>query len=372
MRVLILSPFGTAINPYIGLFGRGLAAAGAEVQEARKLEPAHLQPDCRPDVIHLHWVERYDQPALLQPRSSGGPLRSVERVLLRLVNQGPVYDYRRSRGLAALFQDLDAFGRAGGRVAYTVHNLDPHETGSSSEREALRRMIETAHVLHVHDRSTAAAIADRWGRREGVVTIPHGHYLGAYPNGVSRADARARLDIPQAAFVYVCLGLMRPYKGLEELLPAFHRLPGEHLRLLVAGRPPDAAYVERLRSLAAGDARVTLDPRFVPSDEVQVYFNAADLAVLPYRQITTSGAALLAFSFGLPVVAPAIGAFPNLVTCDRGVLYEPGHLVDAMQAAQRTDWSAGRAAIMAWVRQFDWDEIGRRLLEAYGASAGHR
>jgi glycosyltransferase involved in cell wall biosynthesis len=117
--------------------------------------------------------------------------------------------------------------------------------------------------------------------------------------------------------------------------------------------------------LAGGDPRVRIDPRFVPANEVQVYLNAADIAVLPYRQITTSGAALLAFSFGLPVIAPAIGAFPNLVTSDRGMLYAPGDLLEAMQKAQGTNWQATRGAIIEWVRQFDWEEIGRQLLAAY-------
>jgi beta-1,4-mannosyltransferase len=158
---------------------------------------------------------------------------------------------------------------------------------------------------------------------------------------------------------------MRPYKGLEELLPAFCELEGEKARLVVAGRPGDLAYVAHLRSLAGRDPRVTFDPRFVPADEVQLYLNAANIAVLPYRQITTSGAALLAYSFGLPIIAPAIGAFPSLFAPERGVLYAPGELLAAMQKAQGDDWEATRAATIAWVRQFDWNEIGRLLLAAY-------
>lgn len=66
MRVLILSPFGTAVNPYIGLFAAGLQAAGAEVQAVRMLDQAQVTASVRPDVIHLHWVERYDLPAALK------------------------------------------------------------------------------------------------------------------------------------------------------------------------------------------------------------------------------------------------------------------------------------------------------------------
>jgi beta-1,4-mannosyltransferase len=367
MRVLIVSPFRSTINPYIALFGEGLKAAGAEVYDTRKLQPGQLAATPRPDVIHLHWVEQYDRPPVVRPSSPfPAAFRSVERIGLRPLNAGPIYQLRRWRRLRALLVQLRAFQRAGGRVAFTVHNLDPHESSSSPERWALRQMIDDSDLLHVHDAATAGEIARRFGRRERVVVIPHGHYLSAYRNEVPRREARRRLGLPDDAFVYVCLGLMRPYKGLEELIPAFRGLAGERLRLVISGKPADAAYASHLRALAVDDPRVLIDPQFVPPDDVQVYLNAADIAVLPYRQITTSGAAILAFSFGLPVIAPAIGAFPNLVTEDRGILYAPGGLVGAMQEAQLTDRLSACGTIIGWVSQFDWEQIGRRLVAAYG------
>jgi beta-1,4-mannosyltransferase len=371
MRVLVVSPFGTRVNPYIGLFAGGLRTAGANVDVTRVLDLSSLVSAARPDVIHFHWIERYDPPPVLQPRSHLGPVASVERVVLRPANAGALYSLRHWQRLSALLDGLAAFRREGGRVAYTVHNLDPHEAGSWAECRALKEIIRAADALHVHDTSTADEIALRFGRRDRITVIPHGHYLDAYPNAVSQAEARVRLGLPANGFVFACLGLMRPYKGLEELLPAFRAAfagdgrPSGGVRLMVAGRPADAAYVSRLRDLAGGDPRIILDPHFIPEDEVQVYLNAASVAVLPYRQITTSGAALLAISFGLRVVAPAIGAFPHLVTPDRGVLYAPGRLADALEQAREKDWSGAREQILDWVRQFDWGETGRRLLEAY-------
>ena len=64
--------------------------------------------------------------------------------------------------------------------------------------------------------------------------------------------------------------------------------------------------------------------KFIHGEDLQIYFGAADVCVLPYRQVTTSGAALLAFSFGKPIIAPALGPFPSLVDQARGILYQPG------------------------------------------------
>jgi glycosyltransferase involved in cell wall biosynthesis len=211
-------------------------------------------------------------------------------------------------------------------------------------------------------------VAARFGRRQGVVVLAHGHYLGSYPNTIGRAAARTALALPADAVVFVCLGLLRPYKGLEELLPAFRALPRRDLRLVLAGKPGSAGYLDVLQTLAAGDDRIRLVPRFIPREDVQIYQNAADVGVFPYRQITTSGAALLAFSFGLPVLAPALGAFPHLVAGRRGYLYDPAEpdaLALALDRASRTDWTGAREEIMGWVAQFDWAAIGGKLVAAY-------
>lgn len=365
MRVLLVSPYATKVNPYIGLLSEGLAAAGAAASMTRVLTPAHLQGSDRPDVIHLHWIEGYDRPTARPPRATFAPARAVERALLRLSGLPPLRDRRRSERFAALFAELREFQRAGGRIAYTAHNLDPHEAATVPERAALREMIRLADVLHAHDSATAGELAARYGRRAGVVVVPHGHYISAYPNTVTRAAARAELDLPEDAFVYVCVGLLRPYKGLEELLPAFRALRDERACLLVAGKAADPGYAQRLATLARDDPRIRLQPQYVPGEELQLYFNAADIAALPYRQITTSGAAMMAFSFGAPVLAPAIGAFPELLAQGRGLLYEPGDLPAALERARQREWGGARAGILEWVRQFDWSEIGRALLSAY-------
>ena len=373
LRVLLLSAVGTRINPYIGLLRDGLAAAGADVRLAPQLDPADLAPDRRPDVIHLHWLERYDLPQLIVAAGLRGaadrPRRALRRALERAANLPAVYQARRRLRLRRLFAQLTAFQADGGRVAFTVHNLDPHEDPGAADRWAMTRMLRQADVLHVHDASTAEAIAARDGRRAGVAIVPHGHYLTSYPNTIGRAAARSRLGLPADAFVYVCLGLMRPYKGLEGLLPAFRALPAADVHLLLAGQPGSPAYLAALTDLAGGDPRIHLVPQYVPAEEVQIYLNAADICVLPYRQITTSGAALLMFSFGLPVLAPALGAFPNLIAGRRGLLYDPAApdgLARALAQARGLELQGVRDEILAWVAQFDWGEIGRELVAAYG------
>jgi glycosyltransferase involved in cell wall biosynthesis len=374
MRVLLLSSVGLGVNPYLGLLRDGLAAAGADVRLVDRFDPAMLIGPDAPDVIHLHWLDHYDlPPPLAWPAVAAAqdlPRRLLRRGWETLMESRLIYQARRWLRLRRLLGQLAAFRSRGGRVAYTVHNLEPHEGGGLADRWGLAGLVRLADVLHVHDEQTAVALAGRYGRRPGVAVIPHGHYIGCYPNTISRAAARRQLGLPDDAFVYLSLGLLRPYKGLEELIPAFRSLEDTSLRLALAGRPKPEGYGAVLAALAAGDPRIRLDARFVPAEATQVYFNAADLCVLPYRQITTSGAALLALSFGSAVLAPAIGAFPALLAEGRGYLYDPAApaaLARALSDAREVDWSAGRESRLAWVSRFDWPTIGRRLLAAYRA-----
>ncbi len=375
VRVLLLSAVGTRVNPYIGLLREGLIAAGVEARLADRLPAAALAGPDRADVIHLHWLDRYDLPRPVRltawREAADWPRRAGRRLVETAGNLALVYQARRWLRLAALLRQLASFRAQGGRVVYTVHNLEPHEDQGWADRWATARLLRLADSLHVHDQSTAERIRASFDPAGPIAVIPHGHYLHSYPNTVDRIEARRRLDLPADAFVYVTLGLLRPYKGLEELLPAFRSLAAADARLLVAGQPAAADYVRGLEARAAADPRIRLVPHFVPSEEVQLFFNAADVGVLPYRQITTSGAALLAFSFGLPVIAPAIGAFPALLAGDappRGVLYDPAApdgLARALAQARGYDWQAARPGILSWVAQFDWGEIGKALVELY-------
>ena len=107
--------------------------------------------------------------------------------------------------------------------------------------------------------------------------------------------------------VLLFFGSIRNYKSVPNLVRAVRAMPFAELVLIVAGKPWEAAIADEVVTLAGRDSRIILSLGYVPDEEVQVYFRAADAAVLPYTDVTTSGAAMLALSFGLPVVAPAAG-----------------------------------------------------------------
>jgi len=123
-------------------------------------------------------------------------------------------------------------------------------------------------------------------------------------------------------------GLLRPYKGTQELLRAWQRIAGAgeggHAHLVIAGHIQDPAVhplINSLRSQAPGS--ITVIPRRLTDEELAGVLRRSELVLTPYREVLTSGTYYLATTFSKPVLAPAKGMFPEVVEHSRsGWLYE--------------------------------------------------
>src|SRR5690606_21590296 len=120
-----------------------------------------------------------------------------------------------------------------------------------------------------------------------------------------------------------------------------------------------------LEALARGDARIRLHLRFIPDDEVPVFLSACDLVVLPFDSILNSGSVLLALSLDRPVLAPRLGALPEIQARvgEKWLRLYDGPLTSALlrDARQRTSRAGERPDLSA----FDWAAIGRDTLAFY-------
>jgi len=333
------------MNPYVELLRRSLdALPGVAARTTqRELTPGWVWKHRKQlDVIHLHWIE-------LQITS---PSR-----------------WRGAKKFARLLAALALAKELGVTLVYTVHNIAHHEGQNARLNEwANRYIFRAADVVHVHDACVAGEVAARYGRTRGVYAVQHGNYVGVYPMRSSRSEARRQLGLDAGSRVFLFLGQVRPYKGVEELIAAFRQMRDGDYTLMVAGNPQDPAYAARIEEAAQGDPRIHLRLGYVPDEEVHRYMLASDASVLPYREVTTSGAALLSFSFGLPIIAPGIGCFTGLVQGRRGVLYDPSApdgLEMAMRQAAKMDRDAVRREVLEFAESLSWDKLAPQHLEAY-------
>jgi glycosyltransferase involved in cell wall biosynthesis len=286
---LFFYPDYSADNPFQTMLHAGLADVGAEPVPVADLV-THLATQAEgpadPGLLSLHWTS----PILSHAQ---GPFRA--RLLL-------------DRFAAA----LDAFLDAGGRLVWTVHNVLPHEVRHRwAEVELAQLVADRADLVHVLSAQTPELVESAYHLDPAkVVVIEHASYLGCYPDDLTREGARSRLGFGPDDTVLVTLGGIRPYKALDALLDLFDDLghADPSLRLAIAGRALEGPATDRLRERCARDARVKAHFEYVENEDVQVWMKAADVAVLPYRDILNSGAFLLAQTFGLPIVAPRAGS----------------------------------------------------------------
>ena len=262
----------------------------------------------RPDAVHLDWPGSY---------------------------------YLRSNTLFCLLQtalfalDLWLLRLSNVPLVWTVHNLAEHETAYPRlDAWAKRLLARAARRIRVFSREQIVPAASRLGvPTKKIVAIPEGSYVGFYTKGQTRAEARVILGLPLEAFVVLHFGNLRPYKGSVDLIQAFRKVAEPTDQLVLAGPAHNPGYVEVLRSAAGSDPRIHLHPGFVPEASVQTYFAAADLAAFPFARIDNSGTVILAMGFGLPCLAPAVGAVATRLAAQPQLLFAPGALASTLGLA---------------------------------------
>jgi glycosyltransferase involved in cell wall biosynthesis len=328
-------------NPYLPGLMSALGAVGVEAKSpfllylgARRLRAG--------DWVHLHWPgEMHVHPARL------------------------VYRMR----AAAFRARLHALKRRGVRIAWTAHNLVPHDDPHPDlGRQARRDLLAVTDHVFVHFDGARAELADAFGYTGPCTTVHHPHYVDDYQAPPSRSEARAQLGIPADGFVVLAFGRIRPYKGLGKAIEAFQRIASDNDRFLIAGTT-EGDVAEELE-VAAGDSRIIVRAMHIPSEQVPLYYGAADVAVVAHCEFFTSGSAVLSLSMGCPVVGPAVHHLADLAGPQR--LYDveptPEGLAAGLAKARVEAAAVDHAAVREWAAHYgSWRDAASRIAAVLAA-----
>ena len=238
-------------------------------------------------------------------------------------------------------------------VTFTVHNAQ--ERDENVDVKQLRGFTE----VFVHSDGGAAALRAAGLDRVWRTTI------GAYTQYATVAPPeREPLTVAPGEPIVLFAGLLREYKGIDDLLAAWPsvRARVSDARLVIAGRPVDVTLPKPLP-----DGVVAI-PRFVSEAELGWLLRRADVCALPYRRIDMSGIAVSALACGTPLIVTDTGGLGEyagrgaLVVPPRDtaaladalvrVLSEPG--LQAQLATEANDAARGH---------YSWDAIAARYLE---------
>lgn len=311
LRVLQSFPAGSnRTNPYLLQLVAALGSAAPRTSVMFFSWRAALLG--RYDVLHVHWPERLVR-GNTRWRSRLKQARFLLLLLRLRVQRTP--------------------------VVRTLHNLESHEPGDAVERRllaALDRRVVAAITLNPF-----TPVAE--GLRRYV--IPHGDYRGWV----------APVDRPSLPGRLLFFGLIRPYKGVEELLDAFGAVQGGDASLLIAGPPADEELTARIRARAQSDPRIELGLRYLQDADLAAEIAASELVVLPYRAVHNSGAALLALSLDRPILIPRTDTTEWLqqeVGDDWVITYDPPLTAELLTEALAT--TGGRTSDRPHFVARDW------------------
>ncbi len=255
----------------------------------------------------------------------------------------------------------------------TAHYILPPEA-SRHQVASARRVFDAMDAVVAHSEHSATRLRDEVGLNPAKVRIiPHGafDYLTRLPEEKPLPEELAGAEGP----VVLCFGLLRPYKGIENLLEAFRQVEGAEL--WIVGNPRmDVAPLRQLAGEAAG--RVRFLTRFVEDAEIPAIFRRADLVALPYLDAEHSGVLYTGLAFGKPSVVSAVGGFPEVAAAGAARLVPPGDVAALAEAlaelvgdeAARSE--LGGAATRAAAGAFSWDEAARQTLDLYRELTGAR
>lgn len=235
----------------------------------------------------------------------------------------------------------------GKKIVLTAHNVNAGKRDGNDSlvnRLTLRVQYLLSDHIFVHTEKMKNELADDFqisGR--DVSIIPFGINNSVPNTSLTVGEAKQRLSVARKDKTILFFGALRPYKGLEYLVDGFLRLAVKHpeYRLIIAGeqRKGDEKYLEGILQRIERDAnrgRVLKAIRYIPDEETELYFKAADLAVLPYTHVFQSGVLFLAYNFGLPVLATDVGSLrEHVIEGQTGFVCKPCDSADLARAVKR-------------------------------------
>lgn len=282
----------------------------------------------RPDIVVVQWWHPFFAPAIF-----------VICVILRILRRG--------------------------RIIFVCHNVVPHET-SPIDRILSRIAFSAAHAFLVQSREDGDNLLRlKKGARVGI--HPHPIYDFFRTGEMNKVEARESIG-EGGGRLLLFFGYIRPYKGLSFLIEAMGLLKERiDARLLVVGefyedKEPYVRLVERLGL----SERVRFVDRYVGNEEVQSYFTACDLVVLPYVSATQSGIAQIALAFDRPFIVTRVGGLPEVVSEGRtGFVVppsDPGAMADAVAEFFEGGWGEKMSPFFAEERErFSWSSLAGEI-----------
>lgn len=277
-------------------------------------------------------------------------------------------------------------------LVFTAHNINAGDRDGYDNvfnRLSLKFMYRVMDHIFVHTERMKKQLNEEYGISQSNITvIPFGINNYVPSTRISSVEARGKLCLEREATTILFFGNIAPYKGLDQLILAFNKIVDmtRKTRLIIAGQINKGSeqYWNRVQLMIGGqgvDACIVKNIDFIPDEEVEIYFKAADVVVLPYRSISQTGVLFLAYNFGLPAIVTDVGSLrEDVIEGETGFICnpdDPDDLADKINLYFKSDLfrnlERNREKIKEWAKnKHSWEIVAEKTYKVYEACHGIR
>ena len=198
---------------------------------------------------------------------------------------------------------------------FICHNVFPHER-FPADRQLTKMTLKKGDCYIVQSKQDEEDLKAIMKNPVYKRTV-HPTYNAFRVEGISKEQARKRINLRVEENVMLFFGFVREYKGLKHLINAMpivkEKIP--NIKLLIVGDfgNDKQQYLDLMAENKVENV-ISIYEGYIPDKEVEKYFAACDLVVLPYESATQSGIVQIAYGFEKPVIVTNVGGLPDVVT----------------------------------------------------------
>ena len=256
------------------------------------------------------------------------------------------------------------------KLLFVCHNVFPHERFPMDRwlTKLVLKKVDYYIVQSKQDEQDLLAIKPEAVYRRTV----HPTYNAFKIQDLQKTEARRILGISENQKILLFFGFVREYKGLKHLIHAMPKIIKElpDTRLLVVGdfAGDKDMYIQMMQEDGVADS-IDIYDGYIPDQDVEKFFAASDLVVLPYESATQSGIVQIAYGFDKPVIVTEVGGLPEVVENGKTGYVVPPMDDDALAEAVCRYFKEDRAdefkeGIQAEAYRYSWDRM-REVIEGF-------
>jgi glycosyltransferase involved in cell wall biosynthesis len=219
-------------------------------------------------------------------------------------------------------------------------------------------LVRLAHSFVVHSEHDRKLLQSCYDLEQGLIRVIS---VGPLLQHESTSGEQKHRTVPTSCCNLLFFGLIRPYKGLEDLIKAFDTLPEYEIAkywLTIVGETWEGWTLPTdLINRSQHHDRITFVNRYVSDAEAVEFFAGADAVVLPYRRASASGPLHIAMNYGLPVVVTRVGGMIEAVADYDGAIVVPP---DDPTALQNGLLQVAKLCGKRYTNPHSWEQVAKR------------